>query len=304
MDKALLLSRLPSPRSPVLMRLTAAPLGGSSWQSSRAATVLASLDTSKYGPWCPSSFIYLGGGQAGSGATGTGHKASLSPELWVRPTTAGPGTGLCSPACWRHSASAWLGQWPPQSPVCLHWPGSLGQPSGEQGRVRGQGSEWRGSLYPLAWALHCTSRAHIPKEKMSTAVLSATSEREEHVGRRQTGRGGAGAWGIPHSPPYSGGKKCKFRCSSCSARMGLRRSSGSAVDSAGLSGQRKREPHPTSPTPGCPTHRWRRCDATLHHRGKEFSQGCGDRGTPAKDLGVPHPTHPSPATAPQHQSQF
>lgn len=140
------------------------------------------------------------------GATGTGHKARLSPEIWVRPTTAGPGTGLCSPACWHHSASAWLGQLPPQSPACLHWPGSPGQPSGEQGRVRGQSSEWRGSLYPLAWALHCTSRAHIPKEKMSTAVLSATSEREEHVGRSQTGQAGQGHRAFPTHHRIPGGR--------------------------------------------------------------------------------------------------
>lgn len=50
---------------------------------------------------------------------------------------------------------------------------------------------------------------------------------------------GRGAW-ILDSPPYSGGKKCRFRGSSRSTRIGLRRSSGSAVETgedeqAGLS---------------------------------------------------------------------
>lgn len=146
-----------------------------------------------------------------------------------------------------------------------------------------------------------TSSAHIPKEKMSTAVPLAASERERatqgETGQAQR-RGRGALW---DSPLYSGGKKCRFRGSSRSARMGLRRSTGSATGSVG---HEPTDPSPRPPSPSTPTHHWRRCGATLHgHKGERAdvnAMGCrvssalGSRRSPAPPPTEPHPSAPEP----------
>lgn len=147
-----------------------------------------------------------------------------------------------------------------------------------------------------------TSSAHIPKEKMSTAVPSATSaNRENESGPAGRMRGAGRRRALLDSPPYSGGKKCRFRGSSRSARMGLRRSSGSATGSVG--DERTGRLH-GPPSPRGPTHHWRRCGATLRRPegrksgvnavGRWASSALGSRRSPSPAL-LPCPAPPRPA---------
>lgn len=148
---------------------------------------------------------------------------------------------------------------------------------------------------------HTSQRRRCPQQ-CHWQPLKERGQLRERWGRRSAGGGGGRGRGtLWDSPLYSGGKKCRFRGSSRSARMGLRRSTGSATGSAG---HELTDPSPRPPSPSTPTHHWRRCGATLHdHRGERAdvnAMGCrvssalGSRRSPAPPPTEPHPSAPEP----------
>lgn len=155
------------------------------------------------------------------------------------------------------------------------------EPRGEEARQRAEG----------------TSSAHIPKEKMSTAVPSLTSE----MGRTRQGwsvgcasRSGA-LEPLKDSPPYSGGKKCRFRSSSRSARMGLRRSSGSAKEERGAE-QTSFSMVPTPQRPHAPLEKMRYHTAMANAERKSRRQQAGTLGSLCP--GLPQVPQPGPLSRP------
>lgn len=129
---------------------------------------------------------------------------------------------------------------------------------------------------------------------MSTAVPSATSGKGGRVTEGARMQCTLGTAGPCHSPPHSGGKKCRFRGSSRSVRMGLRRWSGSAEERAGAE---QTGPFTALHPPRTPTHHWRRCGATLHRQPREGRAGVNatQRSAP------PPPTFPVGSPAPPVQ---
>lgn len=112
-------------------------------------------------------------------------------ESSCHPLPTPEGSCCLSPACWGHPKNAWLAQWPPSSQRCPHLTGSPAQPSVGEAKME---PDWpcsqqlgskppaaevgQGELFPQPLPLQAlTSSAHIPKEKMSTAVPSAISEK-------------------------------------------------------------------------------------------------------------------------------
>lgn len=147
---------------------------------------------------------------------------------------------------------------------------------------------------PWGYYLQCT---HPEGENVHSGAIGNLCKQGDRVraGGADAGRmRGAGRRRVLlDSPPYSGGKKCRFRGSSRSARMGLRRSSGSATGSAG--DERTGRLH-GPPSPRVPTHHWRRCGATL--RRPDGRKSGRHRGGALGILCPRFPKVPSPALLP------
>lgn len=124
-----------------------------------------------------------------------------------------------SPLAWISSTAIW-GTEPGQAWGRDH--------TGEPGRAQlggGQSTRWRAGAVP---PVHTSQRRRCPQRSRRPPL----NRREHRTGRREAHRAGTGR---PDPAPLTAvlwGKKCRFRSSSRSARMGLRRSCGSAVEGA------------------------------------------------------------------------